>query len=199
MVKYSVVILAGGKSSRMGQDKGLIPFINGSMLDYILSQISDLGNERIIISNEPQNYKKFGLPVYKDVIPDIGALGGIYSALTYALNPYCLLLACDMPFINTELINFMSGLISDFDIVIPRLNKEEFAEPFRAFYSKKCIPFIEKQIHFGNRRVISFFDSVSIRFLEREEIQKFDPDEVTFINTNTPEELEFAKRLAKSI
>jgi molybdopterin-guanine dinucleotide biosynthesis protein A len=197
MLNYSVVILAGGKSSRMGEDKALMPFLGSSLLDFILSQISDLGEERIIISNTPDDYQRFGLPVFKDVIPDIGALGGIYSALTYASFQHCLLFACDMPFVNQPLIKHMANIIPEFDAVIPRLRKDEFAEPFRAFYSKNCISSIQIQIKKGERKVVSFFDSVSIRYLEAEEIHKFDPQELTFFNVNTPEDMAKAIKLAQ--
>lgn len=196
MVKFSVVINAGGKSSRMGRDKGLLPFGEGTMLSYILDQIAGLGTEQIIISNQPEDYEQFGLPVYPDVIPEIGALGGVYSALHYSKNPYSLLLACDMPFVNLPLIEAMLAAAPNYDVVIPRLQLEGFAEPFRAVYAKACFPHIKKVIDQGKRRVISFFPAVSIRYIERAEILRVDPDELSFFNVNTPEDLEEAIRLA---
>lgn len=180
----------------MGRDKGLLPFGNGTMVAFILDQVKGIGSEHFIISNKPGDYEKFGLPVYEDVIPDIGALGGIYTSLYYASKPYCLLLACDMPFVNLSLMDHMVGLADKYDLIIPRLTPEEFAEPFRAIYSKKCLPAIETAIEEGKRRVISFFPALSIRYIEQKEIHRFDPDERTFFNVNTPEDLEAAIQLA---
>lgn len=196
MVEFSVAIIAGGKSSRMGRDKGLLPFGNATMVEYIWDQVKEIGGEHFLVSNKPQDYEQFGLPVYEDVIPDIGALGGIYTSLHYASQPYCLLLACDMPFVNLPLIEFMVDLASQHDLVIPQLAPEEYAEPFRALYSKACLPAIETAIADGKRRVISFFPAISIRYIEREEIHRFDPTERSFFNINTPQELEMAIKLA---
>lgn len=198
MLNFSVVIQAGGKSSRMGEDKALIPFIDEtSLIDYILDKISDLGDERLIISNEVEKFGHLGLQVYPDVFPEAGPLGGIYSAINYARYRHCLILACDMPFINRPLIDFMVTLAPDFDIVIPRWNREDFAEPFRAIYSKACLDPINEAIASGEKRVLSFFQDVEVRFIDANEISQFDPEGLTFFNVNTPEDLIEARRLLK--
>lgn len=196
MKNYSVVIQAGGESRRMGQDKGLLPFGDGFMVNYILRQIDGMGEECFIISNHPDNYYRFGLSVYPDVIPGIGALGGVYTALFYAKTDYVILLACDMPFINKSLLTFLISSSKDFEVVIPRVGKDKLPEPFRAVYAKRCLTYVEETIHEGKRRVIDFFDQAKIRYVDQDEIEKYDPDGLSFFNVNTQKDLLVASRMA---
>ena len=195
-MNYSIVIQAGGQSTRMGQDKGLLQFGKYKMVEYILHQVSGMGEKNFIVSNRPEEYKEFGLPVYTDIYHNIGPLGGFHTIFSYLEMEYALVLACDMPFINRDLINYLLSLASDYDIIVPRLNHNKFVKPFRAVYSKKCMPAVEKAIEQNHRRVISFFDDVRVRYLEKDEIHIYDPDERSFFNVNTPEDLQKAIQMA---
>ena len=198
MAHFSVVIQAGGKSSRMGEDKALIPFIGEiTLIEYILHQINGFGHEHLIIANNPDSYQRFGLPVFADVYPDVGALGGIYSGLFHAAFDQCVVLACDMPFVNRSLLEYLLALVPDYDVVIPRRKPKEFIEPFRAIYSKNCLEPIRNAIKDGKLKVASFFPNINVRFIEVEEVTHFDPNELTFFNINTPEELVEARQLAR--
>jgi len=195
-MNYSIVIQAGGQSTRMGQDKGLLQFGKNKLVEYILHQVSGMGEKNFIVSNRPEEYKEFGLPVYTDIYHNIGPLGGFHTIFSYLEMEYALVLACDMPFINRDLINYLLSLANGYDIVVPRLNHNKFVKPFRAVYSKRCMPAVEKAIEQGHRRVISFFDEVSVRYLEKDEIHIYDSDERSFFNVNTPEDLQQAIQLA---
>ena len=195
MIETTVVIQAGGQSSRMGQDKGLVSFGPATLLEYILAQVSTIGQDLFIISNNLEAYTDFGYPVYPDVIPGIGALGGVYSALHYAKTDYILLLAVDMPFVNQDLAKYLISLASDYDVVIPKLSTKGYLEPFRAVYSRKCLVPIKQMIDKDERKVISFFDLVRVRMVEPEEVYPFDPEGKTFLNVNTPTELEKARKI----
>ena len=192
----SLVIQAGGQSSRMGTDKGLITLHGKTLVEWIISQTDSLGAEQLIISNSPELYQDYHLPVYQDVFQGIGALGGLYSALYFASYEWVFVLACDMPFINLQLLGYMQGLANDFDVLIPRLQDPNATEPFRALYRKNCMISVEKAIHSGQRRVISFFPDVRVRYIEWEEILRFDPHGYSFYNINTPDDLGEAERLA---
>jgi molybdopterin-guanine dinucleotide biosynthesis protein A len=196
MMNYSIVIQAGGQSTRMGQDKGLLQFGKYKMVEYILHQVSGMGEKNFIVSNRPEEYKEFGLPVYTDIYHNIGPLGGFHTIFSFLEMEYALVLACDMPFINRDLINYLLSLASDYDIIVPRLNHNKFVKPFRAVYSKRCMPAVEKAIEQNHRRVISFFDDVRVRYLEKDEIHIYDPDERSFFNVNTPEDLQKAIQMA---
>jgi molybdopterin-guanine dinucleotide biosynthesis protein A len=198
-MEYAIVIQAGGKSTRMGQDKALMSFQNVTMVEYILQQVQPLGKRIILISNRPEEYSGFGFPVFSDIYPDIGALSGLYTAIYHSPADYCLLLACDMPFINLSLIEHLLSLAPDFDAVIPRIHPKEFAEPFRAVYNKSCLPSIEAAILSDQKRVKSFFDQVNIRFVDEPELRKFDSELFTFFNVNTPEDLIEAEKIAQKL
>jgi molybdenum cofactor guanylyltransferase len=202
MTDLTTVIQAGGKSSRMGHDKALVPFMGVTMIEYILEQVKEVGRETIIITNRQDGYRFLGLPLYPDVIPHLGALGGLYSAIYHAPQDACLVLACDMPFINRPLLEHIIALLPNFDAVIPRLDPAGngipvFAEPFRAVYHKSCLAPIKAAIDAKQRRVISFFDQVNIRFVDLDEIKQFDPGLRSFFNVNTPDDLVNAERMAE--
>ena len=192
-----MVIQAGGQSSRMGRDKGLLPFQGTTLIQYILGQLNRIGDETLIISNRPGDYENFGPTVYSDVIRDCGALGGIYSAVFYAKHDVCAILACDMPFINIPLLHHLINLAPGYDVIIPRLEPNEYTEPFRTVYRKKtCLPVIKRQLDAGELKVSEFFDDVKIRYVEKEELQRFDKNLISFTNINTPDDLESAEKLA---
>jgi len=193
----SVVILAGGKSSRMGRDKSFVRVGGAPIIERIVGQLDGYGAETVLITNKPDDYRYLGLPMHGDLLPDKGALGGLYTAVHYAAQPRALVVACDMPFVNGPLLDHLVGLAADHDAVVPRLGGE--AEPFRAVYSKVCEAAMRAALDAGKMRVISFFDSVRVRFVEDEEIERFDPQRVTFFNVNTPEELEQAEALAAKV
>jgi len=180
----------------MGKDKGLLQFGKFKMVEYILHQISGMGEKNFIVSNQPEEYQKFGLPVYPDIYQNIGALGGFHTIFSFLERDYAVVLACDMPFVNRDLINYLISLTKDFDIVVPRLTQNEFVEPFRAVYSKKCLYAVERAIARGNRKVISFFDDLRVRYVEKNEIHIYDADERSFFNVNTPADLQQAIQMA---
>jgi len=204
MEKISVILQAGGKSSRMGRDKALVSIRGITMIEYILRQTEGLGQETILITNTPNEYRFLNLPLFSDVIPDWGALGGLYSAIHHASHEICVVLACDMPFINRPLLEHLLSLLPGQDAVIPHLDPTgnkmpAFAEPFRAVYRKTCLAPIKAAIDAGQRRVISFFDQVNIRFVNRTELETYDRDLQTFFNVNTPEDLLKADIIAQQL
>ena len=198
----TLVLQSGGQSSRMGRDKALVPFRGKTLIEHILAQTGGLAQETIVITNRPDEYRFLGLPLYPDVIPDKGALGGLYSAITHARHDLCLVLACDMPFLDRPLLDHLIALASEHDAVVPRLypaesggRRELQAEPFRAVYRKTCLAPIRAALDAGKMRVISFFDAVDVRFVDPPEIEGFDPGARSFFNINTPEELAEAEEM----
>jgi molybdenum cofactor guanylyltransferase len=197
MPARSIVLQAGGQSTRMGEDKGLMPFGQANLVDYILEQVVGLGDEVLVISNQPEVYAYLGFPVYTDVRPGIGALGGLLTALTYSNSETALVLACDMPFINRHLVNFMIDQMPGFDVVVPVFGEEDFIEPFRGLYAKACLAAIEQAVQAGKRRAIAFHPDVRVRLISPEEVGRFDPEGRTFINVNTREDYQRALDLLK--
>ncbi|HLE28791.1 MAG TPA: molybdenum cofactor guanylyltransferase [Anaerolineales bacterium] len=190
----TVAVLAGGKSSRMGVDKSFVRVLGRPLIEDILAQVAGIGAETILITNRPDDYRYLGAPLFADVLPDKGALGGIYTALYHSSQPHTLCLACDMPFVVYPLLDYLISLIPTGDAIVPRLAGE--AEPFRAIYAHACLGPIRAALEGGKMRVISFFPGVRVRFVDEPEIDHFDPQRLSFFNVNTPEDLEQARRLA---
>lgn len=195
MPPFSVIINAGGRSTRMGTDKALLDLEGKPMIERILEQTAGLGDP-LIITNTPEAYAYLGVPLAADALPGKGALGGLYTALEAAAHPHAFVLACDMPFVNRDLLAYLAGLAPGCDAAVPRLTVAGApetgpeAEPFRAVYSKACLAPIRRALDAGRMRVISFFSEVRLRWVESDEVRRFDPDFVSFMNCNTPEELE---------
>jgi len=197
MTPFSVVINAGGRSTRMGTDKALLDIGGKPMIERILEQTVGLGDP-LIVTNTPEKYAYLKLPLISDLLPDKGALGGLYTAIQAATQPYAVVLACDMPFVNRPLLEFMMAQAEAYDAVVPRLLTESGkveAEPFRAIYAKRCLDPIRQALDAGKMRMISFFPDINLRWVEENEIKQFDPQLLTFKNCNTPEELEEVRAL----
>ena len=187
----TVAILAGGKSSRMGTDKSFVLFEGRPMVEVVREQVTGLGNELILITNKPEAYAELGLPMFSDVYPDHGSLGGIFTAVYYASHPYTLVVACDMPWLNRPLLAHMISLRQTADVVVPRW--EKYPEPLHAVYSKACLAPIERNLKAQRLKIAGFFDQVRVNFVERETIARFDPHGRSFANVNTPEDLQEAQ------
>lgn len=194
----TVAIQAGGASRRMGQDKGLSPFLGQPLIKHIVNRLSPLATEILVTTNQPQAYSFLGLPLYPDLIAGRGALGGIYTAIHYASYPLVAVVACDMPFASPALFSAeMEILIStNADIVLPKT--DEGLEPFHAVYRRTtCLPYIESAISAGYWRVDSWFDHVVVQVIEDVEVRKHDPHLNCLRNVNTPEELAEAEKIAR--
>ena len=191
----TVAILAGGKSSRMGTDKSFVRVLGRPLIEDVLAQLAGLGDETLIVTNRPDDYAYLDVPLYADVLPDKGALGGLYTALHAAQQARVLCVACDMPFVVRPLLDALVALAGEADVVMPRLAGE--AEPFRAVYAPAaCLAPIRACLDAGRLRVISFFSQVRVRFVDEPELDRFDPQRLSFFNVNTPDDLAEARRLA---
>jgi molybdopterin-guanine dinucleotide biosynthesis protein A len=210
------IVLAGGKSERMGQNKALIQFRGKPLIQHALERISPLCSEVYIVANDPTLYAEFHAPVLQDIIPGQGSLGGIYTGLVRSRDQFVLAVACDMPFLNPDLLGYELSLASQADVIVPRaknlsgktphskkrpnaegklLAKMSDLHPLHAVYSKTCLAVMREMIEAGDLRVISFFDRVNIRIVEQDEVDRFDPLHISVFNTNTAQDMQAAEGL----
>lgn len=181
------VILAGGTSSRMGSNKALLPRNGLRFIEWIYRTLAELFDEVIIVTNNPEQYTFIPCRKVPDLYPGKGVLAGIHSGLTHSRNGAILVVACDMPYLNPQLIRHLCSLSSEADLVIP--STEKGFEPLHAIYRKECLPALEEILRCDViRRVVALMSRVSVRELLSEEIAVFDPDFSSFINVNTPED-----------
>lgn len=195
---FSIALMAGGQSTRMGTDKGLLPFMGRPMALYILDQVANLSEDIFIVSNKPDDYRQIAGNIHPDKITGIGALGGIHAALTYAHYGLCLVLACDMPFISKDLIGYLVERTEGVDAVIPDLGDNKL-EPFRALYRQTCLPAVEAAIEAGQRKAVSFLPQVKARYINKAELERLNPSLDTFLNINTPEDVVEAEAYARQL
>jgi molybdopterin-guanine dinucleotide biosynthesis protein A len=190
----TVAIQAGGFSRRMGRDKALIPLVGKPLIEHLLSRVEGLGEEILITTNRPQDYRYLGFRLASDPVPGEGALPGLHTALEAAAGDAVLVLACDMPFVSRPLLEHLLNLSPEADVVIPRhLGKYE---PLHAVYRKQvCLPALKSSLASGKMRIISFFNTVKVLTVEHEDLARLDPRGLSFFNVNTPEDLARAERL----
>ena len=160
------------------------------MIETVLAAVAGLGDETLLITNKPKEYAHLGLPMVGDLYPDHGPLGGIYTAVHTASNPHTLVVACDMPWLNRSLLEYMLTLCQSADVIVPRWDK--LPEPLHAIYSKACLAPIEEKLKEKRLKITGFFGQVGVRFVERVEIEQFDRNGRSFANINSPDDLEEA-------
>ncbi len=182
----SGVILAGGKSSRMGSNKALLPYKGGRFIEAIHRQMSEIFAEVIIVTNNPEQYEFLPCRKVPDIFPGAGALAGIHSGLYHSSNPAIFAVACDMPYLNNELIRHLAGQADAGSVLIPE--GPAGLEPLHAVYGRDCLAAIEETLTSGEKRIMSFFDRVKIIKINAEQIAAFDPCFASFSNINTPDE-----------
>jgi molybdopterin-guanine dinucleotide biosynthesis protein A len=190
MSGLTVAIMAGGQSSRMGTDKSFVLIEGHPLIEVVRETVAGLGDETLLITNKPNDYAHLNLPMVSDVFPDHGPLGGIYTAVHAAAYPHVLVVACDMPWLNRPLLEYMVTLRGTADVIIPRWDK--YPEPLHAIYSKVCLAPIEAKLKAKQLKITGFFGQVAVRFVARAEIERFDGDGRSFANINSPDDLEEA-------
>lgn len=212
----SGIVLAGGKSRRMGRDKAFLEVGGVPLIARVLERVQRVCAEVIIIANDADAYARFGVRVVSDVYPGKGSLGGIYSGLLAARAEHALVVACDLPFLNEALLRYLISLAPQADVIIPRAYtprgrardvtryeeldvKESGLQATHAIYSKRCLEPIRARLLANDLRIINFFDEVRVRVVEPDEVARFDPEGWTFFNVNTPEDLHVAQAHIKPI
>lgn len=195
----SCIVLAGGKGLRLGRNKVVETVGDRSVLYQVISSINSLCSEIIIVTIReqaiPRSSSSPQFRIVTDIFPGKGALGGIYTGLVASNSFYNLVVACDMPFLNQSLLRYMLELSVGVDIVVPRVG-EQF-EPLHAIYAKSCLAPMEDMIKQDNLIIYELFSSVKVRYVEAEEIARFDPEHLSFFNINTEADLKKARELTR--
>jgi len=193
--EISAIVLAGGKSQRLGVDKSQLKLNGKWLLQQILNTLATLSDDLLVVANGDKEFARLPARIVPDACPYTGPLGGIYSGLQAMRYERGLFVACDMPFLNLDLLRHMILLSADFDVVIPSIIDK--TEPLHAIYSKTCIRPIEDLLRRDDLRIVHFFPHVRVRYVRENEVDVFDPEHLPFFNINTPDDLELAQLLMK--
>ena len=163
MAEVSVIVLAGGKSRRLSVDKALLELDGELLLQRIVHSVGTISDDLLVVGNEREELAHVSARIVPDAWPGAGPLGGVYSGLQAMLHWHGLVVACDMPLLNLELLRYMVTLSEGFDVVIPRIGEK--TEPLHAIYSKACLQPIESLLHRGELRIIGFLSQGRVRFV----------------------------------
>lgn len=195
------IILAGGKSSRLGRDKAWEDVGGQRIIDRVIGALRSSCDEVLIIGDRPERQNELSLPkciqYRSDELKGRGSIGGLYTGLKSSDTLWSLVVACDMPFISRELIRFMLSIISKnrCDAIVPVINGRY--QPTHALYNSTCIPFIEKNISSGNFRMDSYFDEIYLEEISEDVINSIKGAELSFFNVNTEDDLFTAREQYK--
>ena len=181
------VILAGGESRRYGRNKAFVKVNGIPLIERVMGVMQSVFQNLILITNTPEEYAYLKLPVHQDLIKGLGPVGGIFTALTAIPDDAGFFVACDMPFLQRELIRHIVKKQGGFDVVVPRISGQ--METLHALYNKRCLPAIRRLIDSRQYQVFRFFSEVSVRYVNEDEIRRFDPELRSFLNINKPQEL----------
>jgi molybdopterin-guanine dinucleotide biosynthesis protein A len=191
------IILTGGKNQRLGKNKALVTIGGKSLIERVIERLRPLTSQMIIVTSQ----EKADLPVtgeaeiLVDLYPGKGPLVGIYTGLLAVRYSHSIVVAGDMPFLNTELLSYMVELSDDFDAVVPRL-REEMMEPLHAIYSRSCLGKMKAYLEHNQFGVYQFLNTLHVRYVERPECQRLDPGLLSFFNINYQSDLDRANALA---
>jgi molybdopterin-guanine dinucleotide biosynthesis protein A len=194
-VKIGAAILAGGRSIRMGgRNKALLEVGGEPILAKTLAALTPWFDDIIIVGGSPELYDSFGRECHGDVFPGLGSLGGIHAALSHSRTVKTFCIACDMPFVRSRIVSLLIDRAGgDWEAVVPRLSIG--LEPLCAVYDRALQEPIEKQLQAGERRIRSVFEGEGRKtlYIDEAELLVHDPELASFVNINTPDDLEKAR------
>lgn len=185
----TAIILAGGKSLRMGFDKQFLKIDQRRLMDSLINKLKKEFSEIIIVTNKPEYYIGLSHRIITDKLKQKGPLGGIHAGLLESSSKYSFVVACDMPNINMEYVRYMKESMGDEDLPGCVTNFMDWIEPFSSFYSRDLVIDIEEHIASGRRSINSMLKDMNVRYIEEDTARKFSPNWDMFLNLNTREDL----------
>ena len=195
---FGAIVLAGGRSTRLGRDKASEMLLGRTLLQHVIDRVAPLVAEVIVVRAPGQLLPDFvattPLRIVDDAYPETGPLGGICTGLEAASTDRCLAVACDMPLLSQTLLHELLRRSVEGDVVMPVL---EYPEPLHAIYARTCIEPMRVRLDAGQLKITGFLGAVSVCYMREAECREFDPDLLSFVNTNTEEELSRAEELLR--
>ncbi|KAF0237315.1 MAG: molybdopterin-guanine dinucleotide biosynthesis protein A [bacterium] len=189
-------IQAGGKSQRMGQNKALLKLAGYKLIEYSIKSLTPIVSQLGIITSTPEVYSDLNIASYPDIWPGLGPLAGIYAALEYSENDYVLSLACDMPFIPSDLLKLLVKYGENHQVCVP-LDFQGQIQPLCALYHKSCQPNILTLINQAKYAPRGLFSLVKTQIVSFECFAHLSGAKHFFENINSPEDFSLAHNYLK--
>ena len=189
------VLLAGGKSRRMGEDKRYLVVGEQTLLERGLAVLRSIFQEVLVVIAQDSPPLDVDVRVVRDLVPECGSLGGLYTGLVQASTPFIFVVACDMPFLDPAVITQFTSRRAGADIVMAKLAAR--LHPMHALYGKRCLPVVEQMIRTRQLKVQEIVSpsSLLVRYVTEADLVAIDPAGRSFQNVNTPADLEVARSL----
>lgn len=194
-LSLSAVVLAGGDSKRMGTNKAFLKLDGQNLIDIVFERLDRLFREIIIVTDRLDEFAYLPAKLTTDFVKDgeKNPLRGIQAGLTVSCYTSAFVVACDMPYLNLPLIQYMSRFAKDFDVVVPRIGC--FYEPLFAFYNKTTLEVINSHLEKKIFKIFDFYATLNIKEIDEHTVKIFDPEMLSFYNINTREDYLKAKKL----
>lgn len=192
-VPVSAVVLAGGKSSRMGRPKALLPFDGEPLIAHTVRLLQKVFPDIVLVAAPGQELPALPVTLVRDEVAYQGPVAGILYGLRAAREDLCFVTSCDAPFLNGELIAHLLSVATEYDVVVPYW--EGRLQPLHAVYRRSVAPLLQEQLERGELRPIFLYQKVRTREVSEEEIRRFDPEGLSFRNMNSPEDYQAALTL----
>jgi molybdopterin-guanine dinucleotide biosynthesis protein A len=181
-------VLAGGASQRMGRNKAFLKLGTQTLVEVVIARIAQVCAEVLVVAGDARPYGDLGVAVVEDQYRGVGVLGGLHAGLAAASHELTLVVGCDMPFLNPDLLRSFVDWVAGFDVAVLRHSQEEYVEPLHGAYRRTCLPAIEAAIQSKQRRIVSFFPQVRVRYVTQDQVVSLDPHLYSFRTVNTPQE-----------
>ena len=197
-MKVTSIVLAGGKNLRLGRSKALEVVGGKSLIERVVERLAPITDRLLIVTSQeqPELPVSSDAEILLDTYPGKGPLGGIYTGLAVTQSLQNIVVACDMPFLNNELLGHMIGLLDDFDAVVPRL-ANGMIEPLHTVYSKNCLKRMKTRLDNDQLGITPFVkEGLRVRYIEEAECRGFAPELMSFFNINRQSDLDKAIKLA---
>ncbi|MDK2744820.1 MAG: molybdenum cofactor guanylyltransferase [Nitrospira sp.] len=192
------VLLAGGKSKRMGEDKRFLLIGGSTLIERSVGVMCALFQQVCVVIAQDGPVPSVRVPVVRDLVPNCGSLGGLYTGLRQSTDQHIFVAACDMPFLCSSLVQYMVALKEEADVVMA-LWKDRL-QPTHAVYSRRCLPILEDMIRRHEVKIqhVAAHPALRVRMVMEAEVSRIDHDGRSFRNINTPSDLEAARSLYES-
>lgn len=187
----AAAVLVGGRSRRMGTNKALIRLRDGgpTVVESVIATLLQVVDDVMLVGCS--EISSPGTRKVSDLVAEAGVLGGIHGALRASNASHVLVVGCDMPFLNVDVLRFMIDETGDSDVVV--LGHDQ-PQPLHSIYGRACLPMIERQMGMGDFKASGWFEQAVMRSISPAELRRFDPEMLSSFNMNTPEDLAFARR-----
>jgi len=190
------VILAGGLSTRYGQNKAFLQIGGVRLIEHIVEEMKGIFHQVILVTNQKRDFEYLKLPMVEDLIKGLGPIGGIYTGLSAISGQAGFFVACDMPLLHKDLIRYMVEIIDHHGAVVPSVG--ELVEPLHAVYARSSLDIIKGLIEEKRYQVRLFYDRLRVRYVNEDEIRRFCCPQEAFLNINTPEEFVRIQSIVKA-